>query len=415
MHQKDPSSGSVSKALLLSRWIVIGTTTAFIYHMTLSWIPGYDQFPWNTFLFIPADRFNDFRNIFRPFTSGTNPYHFKTYVYFPALTLLMLPFQPLGAFALKTFGLLFGIGFVILTHRICRKTLDQMTSLTLVASLLISYPFLFSLDRANIECLMLLMILLSWQTRNTAYENWGCLLLGWVGAIKLYPLLYLLPDLMNWRFRKLALTASSAVVTTLIGFKLVPGDNRQTLVLLAKNLRIFHAEYVTWSSGVHYSASLLAAVKAACFFCSGLLRVDSIHVVRFAENNWRFIVLTGLAGMLVAGWKLRKADEWKCIFAAVAAMILLPPVSFDYKLLHLILPMVLFINTPAAAHDRVFTILFGLLMIPKAWFFISGDISIAVILNPVLICLMLVMLLIRATALQAAVNSAVTEKLVTAE
>ena len=102
----------------------------------------------------------------------------------------------------------------------------------------------------------------------------------------------------------------------------------------------------------------------------------------------------GLAGMLAAGWKLRTDEEWKSILVAVAAMLLLTPISFDYKLLHLILPMLLFINAPGSTQDRTLTILFGLLMIPKAWFFLHREISIAVILNPALICLMLIIILV---------------------
>ncbi|MEN9556393.1 MAG: hypothetical protein RLZZ232_2679 [Planctomycetota bacterium] len=394
MHKTNSKTAPNRKALLLTWMIAIGTVSACLYHMGLRWIPGYDQFPWNTFLFIPEDRFNDFRNIYRPFVSGINPYSFRTYVYFPSLTLLMLPFQPLGTVALETFGLLFVSGFATLAGCLCRQALNYRLTLTLIASLLISYPVLFSLDRANIECLLLLMILLAWQTRGTRFDDLGCLLLGWAGAIKLYPLLYLLPDLMNWRFRRLAFTAGSAALTTLVGFLLVPGDNAQTLPLLSKNLQDFHTDYVAGGNGVHYNASLLASVKAAGFFCSDWLHLDSKSAVAFTEQRWRMIVVVGLAGMLAAGWKLRQAEEWKSIFVAVAAIVLLPPVSFDYKLLHLILPMLLFINSPASTPDRTLTILFGLLMIPKAWIFIHNDISIAVILNPMLICLTLVVVLI---------------------
>jgi dolichol-phosphate mannosyltransferase len=405
VHQPADTEGPVRKASQLTWFIVIGTVSACLYHLSLRWTPGYDQFPWNTFLFIPEDRFNDFRNIYKPFVSGLNPYSFRTYVYFPSLTLLMLPFQPLGTVALETFGLLFVSGFATLAGSLCRQTVGYRHTLTFIASLLISYPVLFSLDRANIECLLLLMILLAWKTRGTRFDDWGCLLLGWAGAIKLYPLLYLLPDLMNWRFRRLALTAGFAVATTMAGFLLVPGDNAQTLPLLSKNLQDFHTDYVAHGHGVHYNVSLLASVKAAAFFCSDWLHFDSTRAVAFTEQRWRMIVVVGLAGMLAAGWKLRQAEEWKSILVAVAAMLLLTPVSFDYKLLHLILPMLLFINSPRSTQDRTLTILFGLLMIPKAWLFVHNDISIAVILNPMLICLMLVVVLVAQSDRPPAANS----------
>ena len=394
MHKTNSKTAPNRKALLLTWMIAIGTVSACLYHMGLRWIPGYDQFPSNTFLFIPEDRFNDFRNVYGPFVSGTNPYSFPTYVYFPALTLLMLPFQPVKTFALESFLLLFPCGFITLITSLCQKSLGYKHALTLAASLLISYPFLFSLDRANIECLLLLMILLAWQTRGTRFEDFGCLLLGWAGAIKLYPLLYLLPDLMNWRFRRLALTAGAAAVTTVVGFLLFPGDNSQTLPLLAKNLQQLHKAYVSEGGGIHYSVSLLSAANATYFFCMEWLYLDFTRTMQFVARQWNLIVILGLASMLAAGWKLRKDEEWKSIFVAVAAMLLLTPISFDYKLLHLILPMLLFMNSPESTQDRKLTLLFGLLMIPKAWLFVYYDISIAVMLNPALICLMLIVLLV---------------------
>lgn len=394
MYKPADTKRSVCKASQLALFILTGTVSACLYHLGLRWTRGYDQFPWTTFLFDPQDRFNDFLTVFPPFVSGRNPYSFHAYLYFPAVTLLMMLFQPVKTFALGSFLLLFPCGFITLIASLCQKALGYRHALTLAASLLISYPILFALDRANIECLLLLIILLAWQTRGTRFEDWGCLLLGWAGAIKLYPLLYLLPDLMNWRFRRLALTACAAAVTTVVGFLLVPGDNAQTLPLMGKNLQKLHTEYVIEDRGVQYSVSLLSAVKAVNFCCKDWLHVDFTRTVTLVAHRWNVFVSLGLASMLAAGWKLRKDDEWKSIMVAVAAMLLLTPVSYDYKLLHLIMPMLLFINSPASTQDRTWTILFGLLMIPKAWLFLHHWISIAVILNPALICLMLIIILV---------------------
>ena len=73
---------------------------------------------------------------------------------------------------------------------------------------------------------------------------------------------------------------------------------------------------------------------------------------------------------------------------------LLPYISADYKLIHIFIPMLLFINCEKESSFRLLSaILFGLLLIPKAYYHFSGivsaesgapDISISIIINPLI-------------------------------
>ncbi len=66
-------------------------------------------------------------------------------------------------------------------------------------------------------------------------------------------------------------------------------------------------------------------------------------------------------------------------------MLLLPQVTFDYKMIHLYIALMLFLNSQKQSqYDILYAILFGLLLIPKDYFIIQSDISIAVFLNPLL-------------------------------
>jgi hypothetical protein len=71
--------------------------------------------------------------------------------------------------------------------------------------------------------------------------------------------------------------------------------------------------------------------------------------------------------------------------------ILLPEVTFDYKLIHLLVPAVLFISTSPgkAGEDRLYMWLFGLLFIPKAYAPIGYETTIGVLLNPLLMTAMM--------------------------
>jgi hypothetical protein len=91
----------------------------------------------------------------------------------------------------------------------------------------------------------------------------------------------------------------------------------------------------------------------------------------------------------------------------VIAMLLFPQVSADYKLIHIFIPLFLFINAPKPDRlDWVYVILFGLLLIPKDYYLLSkvfsdagvADISISMIVNYIVLIAML--LLIIATGLK---------------
>jgi hypothetical protein len=54
-------------------------------------------------------------------------------------------------------------------------------------------------------------------------------------------------------------------------------------------------------------------------------------------------------------------------------------------MIHLYIALMLFLNShKQSKHDILYTILFGLLLIPKDYLIIQADISIAVFLNPLL-------------------------------
>ena len=83
-------------------------------------------------------------------------------------------------------------------------------------------------------------------------------------------------------------------------------------------------------------------------------------------------------------------------------MLLLPHVSFDYKLILLFVPLILFINSNQRyKSDWFYMSVYALLLIPKSYYFLphfttnSGaqDIGIGVILNPFLMITMLIVII----------------------
>ena len=88
----------------------------------------------------------------------------------------------------------------------------------------------------------------------------------------------------------------------------------------------------------------------------------------------------------VAIYIIYKEDVfWKRVALLTISTILLPQVSFDYKLIHLFIPLMLFINySKSSKFDIPYAVMFGLLLIPKDYYIITQDVSIAVLLNPLI-------------------------------
>ena len=91
--------GSFDKRATACRLIFLGTLAAMLYHFVLMRSPAISaEYPYNTFLFWPVDRFNDFNILFRPLVHGIHPY--MDSVYFPGAYVILYGFLPLGSYAL---------------------------------------------------------------------------------------------------------------------------------------------------------------------------------------------------------------------------------------------------------------------------------------------------------------------------
>ena len=101
---------------------------------------------------------------------------------------------------------------------------------------------------------------------------------------------------------------------------------------------------------------------------------------------------------LIALYIIKREDDlWKQAALLVCTFNLLPYVSGDYRLIHLFLPLLLFVNSKERSRfDILYTILFGLLLIPKAYLVFKGirsdsgfsDVSISVVINPLLMIIL---------------------------
>jgi len=157
-------------------------------------------------------------------------------------------------------------------------------------------------------------------------------------------------------------------------------NNLQTLV---QNLNIVNNVYSN-NFLMYYSLSILEPIKYLHYFFN-CINVEIVANV---------VVYTTLlsSGVLF----FTKDYLWKKVALLTCLIICLTPISFDYKLILFMLPILLFINSneeESTAKNIIYALLFGLILIPKDfYYFVPGDglvlnnfTSISVIINPILI------------------------------
>jgi hypothetical protein len=163
----------------------------------------------------------------------------------------------------------------------------------------------------------------------------------------------------------LALSVFSAAV--------LEGGVQASIQGLQHNLGLFKETYLQSIMWLHFNTSLYGAI-----FILGEKFTFLTIVIKY------YIVLALIAFVLTSLFIICKEKEfWRRVSLLVFMMLLLPQLTHDYKMIHLYIAMMLFLNSQKQSpYDMLYTILFGLLLIPKDYLLLQGDISIAVFLNP---------------------------------
>ena len=113
------------------------------------------------------------------------------------------------------------------------------------------------------------------------------------------------------------------------------------------------------------------------------------------------LALFGLVSIYVL---LIERRRWKKVALLAFSMLLIPEISADYKLLHIFLPLFVFLNAPPSEKsDWFYACMFALLLIPKNYFFVAslttdagpGTYSIGAILNPLIMLAMSAVIIVR--------------------
>jgi len=334
-------------------------------------------FPYDTFLFFPEDRFNDLFNTFSVVRFWAHPYlePIPGAGYFPFSYLLFKLIPSSNQWYVIFFAFAFFISFYLVSaSAICRyRGWPAMTGL--LAILLLNYPLWFMLDRGNTDFFVYIFIFLfAWFYRKQ--QDWAaifCLICA--VNLKLYPAILAVLYLKDRAYRQFFAAALGSVALLLFSFAYYDWDFAGFL----KIMKVYNGCYVAGMEGVIYGHSLYGLVKVTAN------RLWDVRDFTLYEHVYWYVAMFLAAGVSFYVIRIEKV-LWKNLYLLIAMMLLLPHTSFDYRMIVLVIPMLYFlVDESEPRHWLLYSIFWGLLLMPIHWVFAYRDTQLSVFLRPLLL------------------------------
>ena len=253
------------KISIIYKIVILGFGLSVIYHYILGAYLGYD-FPYNTFLFTPNDKFADFTNVIKVI-KNLNPYdtNYLCSGYPPLAYIFAFPFSLIPIkISLIVFFLLFVSIFVVYFLHQKPSQVELFKAVTIV---LFSYPFLFCFDRANFEILVFLFVVLFIFYLRKDKMIISSIFLSFAISIKLFPAVFLILFFSKKNYKYLILILVACIVETTLSlymFKGSPISNINGLIFWWGKVRESH---IIGDGGLGFGYSIFAIVNTIVFVC----------------------------------------------------------------------------------------------------------------------------------------------------
>lgn len=375
------------KINLIALIILTGFSAAVFYHYVLGAYLGLG-YPYNTFLFNPQDKFMDFIWTHRWATSipYESPYAIarSNFSQFPLWYVIALVFAPFDE-RVATFGFLFVlvVSFVLICQINLRTNRKTSAYINLFIFAFLSFPFLIVIDRANFDFLAFTLSYL-FVFLYHKYPRFSLVFLLLAIALKPPCAVFLVLLLADKRYKEIIFTCLLVTGLTLICYQVLPGGLSQNVKGHLNSLGLFNQDYAIGESGLAFGNSLFGVIK----FLAAWVNPNIPSRPLFVSLMTPYLLITAVVFFGLGGYIIIIEKEfWKRVALLVFAMCLLPYVSGDYKMLYVFIPMFLFFSeNEKDGLDWVYTILFGLLLIPKDYYHLPVQpvVSISVLINPLL-------------------------------
>ncbi|MDD4004914.1 MAG: glycosyltransferase 87 family protein [Elusimicrobiaceae bacterium] len=241
------------------------------------------------------------------------------------------------------------------------------------------YPFLFTLDRGNMQLYYFMLVSAFLYAYSRGAYAVAAAIFGFSLGLKPFHIVFAVLFVADRKYRELAaafcvfaLTAAGASALLAVWNGLTvnqflhpdPGPKGNWTVS-------YHQAYVVGNNGLFFGHSVFGALKVVLmhFYNCGLFALGTVE--ELVERMARPYFVAAAAGYLYAAWFVirRETVLWRRVALLTVCMTALPFVSADYRLTLYLIPFFMFLNAPGENTDFVYSVLFGLVLIPKNYYF----------------------------------------------
>jgi hypothetical protein len=320
--------------LTATAWFVVGVR-GHIFHQ---------GFPRNSLFVQPEVRFSDFtllskrvahfgeRNMLT--RTDVIPYPYPVPSIYAFLFFIRLFPNALAAYLI--FAVLsFIVATSILSLRIHQLTSRSLPQIALWLTLLMGFPLLFLLDRANIEAVIWVLILLSIvaYTRNRMLA--AALLLGLATSMKIFPGLLFLLFLAKRKYGAFALAIAATAVFSIAALAGIGPSIRQAAADSSQSAQFLKKNYINIRMVEQFDHSLFGAVKQGMYVYHH--RDLSQLEAAVAKTLPFYSVLIPLAVVLLYLIRIRHLPVLNQLASYLVLCVSLPYVSYEYTLVYIYL------------------------------------------------------------------------------
>ena len=390
---------NIDKVRLVVTIIGIGMFLSLLYYFILNNYWGV-EYPHNTFLFLSEDNFMDFYNV-NYFVDDFSPYSSNKNISYPPFALLIAyPFSlffqytkygsPVARenfFAVSSYLILFFFFSWFLLKEIYQtiKSDDKWKDSIYTFILFFTYPVFFLFDRGNYLMLTFVFLYLF------VYYCYTCPKLSLVClsaaiAMKIYPVFFLLLFLVEKRWKDIGKVIFWTGCFSIIPLFLFRGSFFDNLVNFLTHLFSFSGGYDTEIANMAWNLSLLGIIKIP------IMLFNQGEVPYSVEMP--YLLLGILLVSIVIYLLIKETRLSRKITYLLALQLLIMPLSIDYALVFLYIPLLLLLGTAKLEHEDYLTmVIIALLFIPKTFVVLFYEeiavVTIQNIVNPILLLLLI--------------------------
>lgn len=389
-----------NRVLILTILVFIGNLIAITTCLINSKILGLD-YPYNTYLFLPSDRFMDF---FNPLSVSLAPYqqitnHWQHMPFYYTLISTLRIFPPRIAFYLVVcvFIAFFVIFFLKATYRI-----SYWKSALCVIILFSSYPVVFAIDRGNFE--MMFFILLFSTVILISKKQFILATLVTSIAMSFKPFgIFLLPlFIYKKRYWECLLIPLFTLLISYFSIRHFPGSVAFNYHHWMQNVSLYKTHYNLGVEGIINGCSIWGAIKQMILSINYPLPLDTINGLKEIAHLY-FYSAAALTVLIIYFVVRFPSDFWKKLTLLICCMNMFPLTTADYRLLHFFIPLYFWLsqNDKNTNHlwgirfDYIYLLLFALILIPRNYYHFGGTpVTSAVYTSPLIMIIFTIVIFV---------------------